>query len=138
MQLFDMLEHKQTFKECNMSQLLEQPNPDEVVIKSFNNACHKVGVSREQASMILGVDKATLSRNKYKGFDPDSKTGELCLQFIRAYRSLYAMAGGDYAFMQHWLNTNNKALSGKPVEMMESIVGLLRVNDYLDALRGRV
>lgn len=121
-----------------MSYIHEQPNAGEVVIKSFNNACQKIGVSREQASKIIGVDKATLSRNKQKGFDPESKTGELCLQFIRAYRSLYAMAGGNYAFMQHWLNTHNKALSGKPIDQMESIVGLVMVNDYLDALRGKV
>jgi len=85
----------------------------------------------------LGVDPATLARNKNKGFDPTSKTGELCLQLIRFYRSLYAIAGGDDGFMKHWLNTNNKALSAKPVELLSTITGLVRVNLYLDAMRGK-
>jgi len=62
----------------------------------------------------------------------------LCLQFVRVYRSLFAIAGGDKGFMQHWLSTENKALSGKPIELMFSILGLIQVNEYLDAMRGKV
>ncbi len=117
---------------------IDQPNPNMVVLKAFNNACKELGVSRDEASLIVGVDKATLSRNKTKGFDPSSKTGELCLQFVRAYRSLFAIAGGDKRFMQHWLGTHNTALSEQPLKLMFSIVGLIQVNEYLDALRGKV
>ena len=117
---------------------VDQPNANLVVLKAFNNACSELGVSRDEASLIVGVDKATLNRNKNKGFDPNSKTGELCLQFVRAYRSLSAIAGGDKGFMQHWLATHNTALSGEPLKMMFSIVGLIQVNEYLDALRGKV
>ena len=116
-----------------------KPNPNEniTLIKAFNNSCKALGLSRDQASSILGVDPATLARNKNKGFDPTSKTGELCLQLIRLYRSLYAIAGGDDGFMKHWLNTNNRALSAKPVELLSTITGLVRVNLYLDAMRGK-
>ena len=115
-----------------------QPNENLVVLKAFNNACKELGVSRDEASLIVGVDKATLNRNKTKGFDPQSKTGELCLQFVRVYRSLFAIAGGDESFMRHWLTTHNTALSGKPLQLMFSIIGLIQVNEYLDALRGKV
>jgi len=115
-----------------------QPNENLVVLKAFNNACKELGVSRDEASLIVGVDKATLNRNKIKGFDPQSKTGELCLQFVRVYRSLFAIAGGDESFMRHWLTTHNTALSGKPLQLMFSIIGLIQVNEYLDALRGKV
>ncbi len=97
-----------------------------------------MGLSRDDASAILGVDKATLSRNKTKGFEPDSKTGELCLQLVRVYRSLFAIAGGNQDFMKHWLNTENRALSGKPADLLKSIAGLVQVNLYLDAMRGKV
>lgn len=115
-------------------------NPDEnkVLIKAFNNSCQALGLSRDEASAILGVDRATLARNKDKGFDPRSKTGELCLQLVRVYRSLYAIAGGDKAFMNHWLNSDNRALSAKPVSLLANVVGLVRVNMYLDAMRGKV
>jgi len=116
------------------------PYADESIItlKAFNNACKKLSINREEASLIIGVDKATLSRNKKKGFSPDSKTGELCLQFVRAYRSLFAIGGGDFEFMRHWLRTSNNALSGVPIELMQSIQGLISVNTYLDAMRGKV
>ncbi len=109
-----------------------------VVLKAFSNACKELGISRDEASLIVGVDKATLNRNKNKGFDPQSKTGELCLQFVRLYRSLFAISGGDHSFMRHWFNTHNKSLSGKPVELVLSILGLMQVNQYLDAMRGKV
>jgi len=117
--------------------LKPNPNKNLMLIKAFNNSCKALGLSRDQASSILGVDPATLARNKNKGFDPRSKTGELCLQLVRLYRSLYAIAGGDDGFMKHWLNTNNRALSAKPVELLSSIAGLVRVNLYLDAMRGK-
>ena len=107
------------------------------LIKAFNNSCKALGLSREQASTIVGVDRATLVRNKDRGFDPHSKTGELCLQLVRLYRSLYAIAGGDKAFMRHWLSSNNSALAAKPLDLLSSISGLVRVNLYLDAMRGK-
>ena len=112
--------------------------PGVVVIKAFNNAYKELGISRDDASKIVGVDNSTLNRNKNKGFDPFSKTGELCLQFVRAYRSLFAIAGGDLSFMKHWIRTPNAALSGSPLELMFSIRGLIQVNEYLDAMRGKV
>jgi len=114
-----------------------EPSENVTLIKAFNNSCKLLGLSRDHASAILGVDRATLARNKDKGFDPRSKTGELCLQLVRVYRSLYAIAGGDAAFMKHWLNSNNSALSGKPIDLLSSVAGLVRVNLYLDAMRGK-
>lgn len=114
-----------------------QVNENTTLIKAFNNSCKALALSRDQASAILGVDRATLARNKDKGFDARSKTGELCLQLVRVYRSLYAIAGGDKAFMKHWLNSDNSALAAKPIDLLSSITGLVRVNFYLDAMRGK-
>lgn len=113
--------------------------PGVVALKAFNNACKELGLSRDDASLVIGVDKTTLSRNKDKGFDPNNtKSGELCLQLVRVYRSLFAIAGGDKQFMRHWLTSENTALSGQPLKLMFSIDGLFRVNEYLDAMRGKV
>lgn len=116
----------------------DKRSDNKVLIKAFNNSCKALGLSRDDASDILGIDKATLSRNKDKGYDPRSKTGELCLQLVRVYRSLFAIAGGDQAFMRHWLNSDNRALSGKPRELLATVTGLVQVNMYLDAMRGKV
>ncbi len=114
------------------------PNENSVLIKAFNNSCTALGLSRDEASAILGVDRATLTRNKDKGFDPQSKTGELCMQLVRVYRSLYAIAGGDQAFMRHWLRSENRALSAAPAALLSTVAGLVQVNMYLDAMRGKV
>lgn len=110
---------------------------DKVLIKAFNNSCKALGLTQEQASAVLGVDRATLARNKEKGFKANSKAGELSLLLIRIYRSLYAIAGGDLRFMQHWLRSNNDALSAKPIDLVQSVTGLVQVNLYLDAMRGK-
>jgi len=62
--------------------LKTQLDSNAVLIKAFNNSCKALGLSSEQASDILGVNRATLTRNKEKGFDPHSKTGELCLLLV--------------------------------------------------------
>ncbi len=110
----------------------------EVLMKAFNNVCVALGVSTSQASLILGVNASTLSRNANKGFSPQSKTGELQLHFVRLYRALFAIAGGDSGFMNHWYRTNNKVLGGVPAQLCQSISGLIRINEYLDAMRGKV
>ncbi|MFT4929881.1 MAG: hypothetical protein ACI8WB_006016 [Phenylobacterium sp.] len=109
-----------------------------VLSKAFNNACQALSVSNAQAGRILGVNPSTLARNVDKGFSPKSKTGELQLHFIRLYRSLFAIAGGDMTFMNHWFMTDNTALAGVPAQLCERIDGLLRINDYLDAMRGKI
>jgi len=118
--------------------LENRPDAGAVVIKAFSRAYKRLGVSRDDASKIIGVDSSTLNRNKNKGFDPLSKTGELCLQFVRTYRSLFAIAGGDQDFMKHWLRSYNRALSSTPLELMFSIRGLIQVNEYLDAMRAKI
>ena len=117
---------------------IEQPDAATVLMKAFSNACLALAVSNNESSHILGVNASTLSRNATKGFSPDSKTGELQLHFIRLYRSLYAIAGGDQDFMKHWFRTDNSALGGIPAQLCTSILGLLTATEYLDAMRGKL
>jgi hypothetical protein len=70
--------------------------------------------------------------------EPDTKSGELALLVIRAYRALYVLVGGDGRQMKHWMHTSNRHLGGVPAEMLRSVQGLNRVVEYLDAIRGRL
>lgn len=115
-----------------------KPDAATVLYKAFINACHALELSNTEASHIIGVNPSTLSRNAAQGFKPESKQGELQLQLVRVYRSLYAIAGGQQDFMRHWLNSPNHALGGAPRELLRSVVGLVSVNQYLDAMRGKV
>ena len=115
-----------------------QADPALVINKAYNNACQKLGLTKIEKSKILGLDPSTLSRKSEKGFAPESITGQLQLSFIRLYRSLYAIAGGDNEFMKHWYSTENKALNGVPKNLCLKIEGLVRANQYLSAMRGKI
>ncbi|MFD2166627.1 antitoxin Xre/MbcA/ParS toxin-binding domain-containing protein [Thalassotalea euphylliae] len=117
---------------------IAKPNSANVLMKAFNNACMALKLTTKEKESLLGVNASTLSRKQHSGFAPDSKTGELQLHFIRLYRSLFAIAGGDEAFMQHWFRTHNTALNGIPAELCPTIEGLFRTNQYLDAMRGKI
>lgn len=121
---------------------LKQPdfegNKSTLLFKAFNNACAELGVNKTAAGKIIGVNRSTLSRKGSVGLEPDSKSGELSLHFVRLYRSLFAISGGDKAFMQHWFSTHNNALSGVPAELVQSVLGLMQTNNYLDAMRGKI
>ncbi|KXI27313.1 MbcA/ParS/Xre antitoxin family protein [Paraglaciecola hydrolytica] len=119
---------------------LAKTNSDKasVLFKAFNNACRELGVSKALAGKIIGVNRSTLSRKEGSGLGTESKSSELSLHFIRLYRSLFAISGGDQAFMRHWFSTPNMALGGKPVELVQSVLGLMQTNDYLDAMRGKI
>jgi len=102
-----------------------------VLAKAVVNAGRRLGLSQDQVGAIIGRDRTTFSR----GLDPESKPGELALLLIRAYRSLYALVGGDAAAMHHWMHTRNSGTGGVPAEQMRAIPGLMRVTEYLDAMR---
>jgi DNA-binding XRE family transcriptional regulator len=116
----------------------QTPDKALVLMKAFNNACSELGVNKTQAGKIIGVNRSTLSRKETNGFAPESKPGELSLHFIRLYRSLFAISGGDKGFMQHWFTTENTSLGGIPADKVQSVLGLIQANEYLDAMRGKI
>lgn len=107
-----------------------------VVMKAYKKAYKAFGLPDTEAAKIIGKTRATLTRSH--GFSPESKEYELQVQFIRLFRSLYAILGGDIDAMKHWFTTPNKHLNGTPREMTNKIVGLVNVNEYLDAMRAKV
>ena len=112
-------------------------NQSAVVMKAYMNACKALGFNDEEKAKLIGVARSTLLAKK-QGFAQDSKTYELQLALIRLYRSLFALIGGDQDLMREWFNDENSALHGTPREMCFSIVGLIAVNEYLDAMRGKI
>lgn len=116
---------------------MQSPGTSHVLIKAFANASAQLGVTSESAALILGVSRTTLARHAESDFDPKSKQGELSLLFVRMFRSLAAISGGDQAFMRHWFTTRNTGLGGVPAELVQTINGLYRSIEYLDAMRGK-
>ena len=86
---------------------------------------------------ILGISEASVSRlaNGTRSIAPDSKEGELALLLVRVYRSLDALVGGDDTQRRAWMHSANRALNGKPSELIRSAEGLVVVASYLDGMR---
>jgi hypothetical protein len=69
---------------------------------------------------------------------PGDKAFDLALLFVRLFRSLDAITGGDEQTARAWLRSDNLALGGTPIVLVESVAGLMTVVGYLDARRALV
>jgi hypothetical protein len=117
--------------------------PDEatVVSKALLRAAELLGLSSTELAGIIGTSESTLSRvrNRKRGPIPlGSKEGELALLFLRAFRSLDALVGGNAAHAKAWLRAENRHVGGVPLRRMKKIEGLVDVAEYLDAMRGTI
>jgi hypothetical protein len=86
---------------------------------------------------VIGVSEPTVSRmrrNEY-ALERGTKPFELAVLFVRLYRSLDAIVGGDETVARSWLRNSNSALNGKPVEKIQTVAGLVDAIQYLDARR---
>lgn len=115
-------------------EMLPQSEKSAVLGRSLLAAAQALGVSKTDVGAIIGRNRSSIDRN---GIDPDSKAGELALMFIRIYRSLFALMGGDQDNMRHFLRTNNLGTRGVPGEQLHDIQGMVTVCTYLDAMRGK-
>jgi uncharacterized protein (DUF2384 family) len=113
------------------------PAPDAVLTKALLRAADLLGLSSRALSRILGVSEASISRlvSGSRTIDPASKEGELALLLVRVYRSLDALVGTDAAARKAWLESDNRALNGRPIDLLQRADGLVHVVAYLDAMR---
>lgn len=119
--------------------LQEKPSENQVLAIALSNLKEMLHLSNEDICQIIGVHRNTLARLfQKKEIDYQSKEGELSLLLIRVYRSLFALNGGNIEAIKHWLKTKNRHVAGVPLEVMKTVLGLSRVVNYLDAIRGKI
>ena len=111
-----------------------------VVSKAVMRAAARLGVSNRSLARILGLSEATVSRMGAGTYTlkTEDKTFELALMFLRLFRSVDALCGGDEQTSRAWLRNENLALGGVPLALIESLAGMINVVGYLDARRARV
>jgi hypothetical protein len=107
----------------------------EVLTRALVKAGKDIGLTQADIAAVVGRDRTALSRS---AIEPDTKSGELALLLIRAYRALFVLVGGEPRQMKHWLHTHNHHVGGVPADLIRTVPGLVRVVEYLDAIRGRV
>ena len=86
------------------------------------------------------MSEATASRLGKQEFvlERGTKPFGLAVLFVRLFRSLDAIVGGDEGIAQAWLKNANMAFDGAPIEKIQTISGLVDVIAYLDSRRALV
>jgi uncharacterized protein (DUF2384 family) len=116
----------------------EAPRPEVVLTRAVSRAANLLGLSQKELAAVLGLSPATVSRLGRRPLDPRTKEGELGVLFVRLFRSLDALLGGNEEAGRRWFHAPNHHLEGTPAELVRTITGLVHVIEYLDAMRGKV
>jgi hypothetical protein len=118
----------------------KNPEPRRVLTGAVLRASGLLEITQANLAQILGLSPSTVSRmaNGTYTLDTQKKEWELGALFVRLFRSLDAVIGSNDASARSWLNGANQALLGRPIELIRSTEGLVRVVQYLDAARGRI
>jgi hypothetical protein len=116
------------------------PSEGAVVTKASLRAASVLQIPQKALSRIIGVSEASVSRMSAGtyGVTPGEKPFELAVLFVRLFRALDAMTGGDEEVARAWVRSPNLALGDTPLTLMQSVTGLVHVVAYLDARRARV
>ncbi|GLI20941.1 uncharacterized protein (DUF2384 family) [Xanthobacter flavus] len=111
-----------------------------VLTKALLRAADRLGVTGATLAAVIGLSPASLTRMKKGEFALESGTKpfELAILFVRLFRSLDAIAGGDERIARAWLANPNTALDAVPIDKIRTIPGLMDVIAYLDARRAVV
>lgn len=110
---------------------------DAVLSKAVLRAADRLDLSNTVLAKILGLSGPTITRMRQGAYtiERKDKAFELAALFVRVYRSLDAIVGGDDRAASVWLKSDNTALQDKPANLIQKVTGLVDVLAYLDARR---
>ena len=116
------------------------PAEGPVLGKAVMKAADHLGLTARVLGTVVGLSEPTVSRLKRGEFtlERGTKPFELAVLFVRLYRSLDAIVGGDAGVARAWLRNDNTALGGKPIDKIQTVPGLVDAIAYLDARRALV
>jgi hypothetical protein len=118
------------------------PNPkiEATLGKALVRAADRLGITNRTLAAIVGVSEPSLSRLRRGDFllRRGTKEFELGVLFVRLFRSLDAIVGGDEEVARAWMRNHNIALGDTPLNLVQTIPGLTNVIQYLDARRAVV
>ena len=108
-----------------------------VVTKAALRAAGLLGLSNKALARIVGLSEASVSRMGTGGYTltPGDKPFELAVLFVRFYRAVDAIVHGDDAVARAWMANPTMELGGTPLELIQTLPGLVHAVAYLDARR---
>jgi len=111
-----------------------------VLSKAVVRAAEHLDISGKVLAEILGLSEATVSRmrsGQYLLAGAD-KSFELAALFVRLFRSLDAITGGDDESSRSWLRSENTVLRARPIDFIQTIRGLTETVMYVDSRRAKI
>jgi hypothetical protein len=114
-----------------------KPDKAAVLTKAVLRAAGQLGLTSKMLATVIGLSEATVSRMRAGEYvlQPGHKPFELAVLFVRLYRSLDAIVGGDDEVAATWLKNRNSVLDDAPLALIQTVPGLMNVIQYLDARR---
>lgn len=119
---------------------LRVPAEGPVLTKAALRAAERLRISNKSLARIVGLSEASVSRMGTGAYTltPGDKPFELAVLFVRLFRSLDALVHGDDAVARAWMMNPNAALGGVPLDLVQTVSGLVHALAYLDARRALV
>jgi uncharacterized protein (DUF2384 family) len=118
---------------------VDPTNASATMTDAILRTAHLLVLPLRSLAQILGLPSTLISRmvaGTYELTEGEGEAWQRAILFLRVYCSLEAVFG-DPASSRQWLESDNKALSGSPADLICSRGGLERVLQYLDAQLGR-
>lgn len=116
------------------------PKRAAVLTKTVIRAARLLNLSQAHLAQTLGVSEAATSR-MHRGMHVlergRGKEWELAALLVRLFRSLNSILGSEEK-ARAWLNSDNSALYGRPIDLIARTEGLVSVLHYVEAARGRI
>jgi uncharacterized protein (DUF2384 family) len=111
----------------------------DVLGKAVIRVADRLQISQALLSKVLGLSPATITRLSQGVYElkEGTKEWDFSLLFVRLYRSLDSIVSDDQ-IAQQWLKSENLGLHAKPINLIQTTEGLVRVVQYLDSSRGIV
>lgn len=98
---------------------------EELLDKAATKAARLLEISPDEFARIVPNNDAMAKR-------------EAQLLFIRLFRSLDAIVGGDGAVAASWMRNQNHSLNCAPIEKIKDLSGLHFAVRYLDEMRAKI
>lgn len=114
-------------------------NESAVLAKATLRTAEFLGLSSAELARTIGLSEASVSRLRSGRYEltHGTKPFELAVLLVRLYRGLDSLMGDDHA-SRGWLRAENLALGARPLDMIQTVTGLVDVIHYIDSRRARV
>lgn len=113
---------------------------EQVLTAAVLKAADHLDIKAAELGDVLGLSTATISRMNSGNYRlrSNKKEFELGLEFVRLFRGIDAISGGDNRSNRSWLRVHNKVLKETPIELIKSVKGLVDTVAYVDTFRAKI